>query len=178
MNMKVNGVTLREALKRWEMRREAAVRRFNSSFFAKPSDIAAKRSTNPDEVMREFQRCEQAIADLQEVQARYNLSTTVAFQHGGKSVTMSLTKAVKLIGGAGRAENMWRAQTATADDPFENQKMAYGDKNVEWQVRQLPLNDVVDRAANAATFAGALRGAIAIGNTREMDADVNPALFE
>jgi hypothetical protein len=176
--MNINGVTIREALKRWEMRREAAVRRFNSSFFAKPSDIAAKKATNPDEIMKEFERCEDAVATLQAVQARYNLETSVSFQFNGKNVRMSLTEAVKRVGGAGRAENMWRAQTVTPEDPFENQRYAYGDKNVEFQIRQMDLKMVVERAANASSFAGALRGAIASGNTREMDVDVNPALFE
>lgn len=176
--MKVNGNTLREAIHRWEMRREALIRQFNPSFFAKPSAIAAKNATQPETVAKDYIRCEEAIAKLQAIQAKYNVDTTVSFEVEGKQHRMSLSEAVKRIGGAGRLENLWRQASLQAEDQYETQRMMYSDKNMEWPVRTMAIKDIVDRATSASLFTGALRGAIAVGNTREMDFDINPELFK
>lgn len=180
----VNGVTLREALKRWEMRREAVAKQFDGSFFKRPAEVEKARKSGglvgPEAVATEFARCERAVATLQAAQARYNLDTTVSVAVGGETLRMSLAEAVKTVGGLGRIEAMWRKAANAVDDPYENQRIHYSetDRKIDWPERQLALHKVVERATEAANHTGAVRGAIAVGNTREMLMTLDPDLLK
>lgn len=176
--MKVNGVMLREAISLWEMRRDASAKRFPTAFYAKDAEVLSKKWESPSVFMDEFMVAEANIAKLQAVQARYNLDTTVSFMSGGETHKLSLCEAVKRQGGLNRAANMWKEQTKEIEDKYDSHRMAYGDKNGEYPARRMTHREVVDSTAKMVSLTAALRGAIAVGNTREMEFDIAPSLFE
>lgn len=176
--MKINGVMLREAITVWEMRRDASAKRFPNAFFAKDAEVLSGKWESPTVHMNNFMLAEGNIAKLQAVQARYNIETMVSFSNGGQTEKMSLCEAVKRQGGLNRAANMWREQTKQEEDKYESHRMAYADKAQEYPSRRVSLRESVDSAARMVTLAAALRGAVAVGNTREMEVDLSPSLFE
>lgn len=176
--MKINGVMLREAISVWEMRRDAAAKRFPKAFFAKDAEVLSGKWESPAVHMNDFMIAERNIATLQSIQSRYNLDTSVSFSFGGETQKMSLCEAVKRQGGLNRAANMWREQTKEEEDKYESHRMAYADKNQEYPTRRVNLRETVDSAARMVNLAAALRGAVAIGNTREVEVDLPQSLFE
>jgi hypothetical protein len=174
--MKVNGHQLREAIKRWEMKRETVLRGFDKSFFRKKSEETKK---SPIEIAAEFKKCEFIIAKLQAAQTRYNIETTVEFVEDSSLMKISLCEAVKRIGGYGRLESMWRKASLQEEDPNEDMKMRYSESTkIEWPVRVTSIETAVAEATQINLVCGSLRGAIAQGNTREMDfSDLMPEYF-
>ena len=171
--MKTNGYQIREAIKRWELRRETASTQFAESLFAFPEERESRET--PDDLMNVFLKAEQSIGQLQTAQTRYNLEVKVR----STSFDMTLCEAVKRIGGAGRAEKMWR--TATSDkgrDRYQSREMSRS-KDEIYAVRVLSVKETMKRAGDAAVFAGSLRAAIAEGNTRIIDIEgLDSKLFE
>lgn len=169
--MKITGYALREAIKLQELRRDTAARAFNGSLKAFPGET----KETPQAVVESFLWAETAIAKLQTAQARYNLS--VAFDIDGRIITLS--EAIKRIGGISRAEKMWR----TAAGPKPDRYNSYGndDEIDPSKVRAVPMitaAKAIEQASVVAKLAGSLRAAIATGNTKEVELDLDPALFE
>lgn len=174
--MKVNGYKLKEAIKRWENRKAPLLREFQSSFFRKPS----QKGRSPEDISKDILNVEEAIASLQEAQAKYNLNTTVSYFLFGEEKRLSLLSAVKLIGGIGRVEGLWKAESSKDEDPYDNQKLHYGQTNTqyEWPQRTMPLKDVIEKANQQNVYVTALRSGIAEANSKELDIDIKPELFQ
>lgn len=170
--MKTTGYGLREAIKQHELRRDTGARAFNGSLKA----FADDKKESPLQVVEGFLKAERAIAKLQTAQARYNLLVIV--EANGEKMTLS--EAIKTIGGVARAEKMWR--TATGPKPDRYHTYGNEDERDPTKVVAKPtvtVNEAVKQATLAGKKAGALRAAIATANAKEVEIeDLDGSLFE
>lgn len=170
--MKTTGWALKEAIKEHELRRDTAARSFNGTLKA----FADDKKQSPQEVVEEFLARERSIASLQVAQAEYNLKVRV--KHDGREIT--LCEAVKLIGGLGRAEKMYRSATGAKPDRYSS----YADTDVrdpkqERAKETISPKEAAVLASAQARVAGRLRAAIATGNGTEVEIEsLSPSLFE
>jgi len=171
--MKVTGIQLREAIKRWALRRDTASTHFAESLWQFKED--ENRLSSPQELADQYQAAERAIATLQTAQARYNLAAAVDLR--GESLT--LCDLVKRLGGAGRIEKMWRSATrAKGHDRYSGPERSRS-KDAIQATRMVSIQDALGFATQSARYAGDLRNAIALANTNQIEIeDLDPALFE
>lgn len=158
--MNVTGFMLRQAIKRWELRRDTAAGMFDDSLMKFEGDD----KLTPDEVARNFEEAETAIGQLQTAQARYNLAVT------GKvnGVEMTLCEMIKRVGGAGRKEKMWRVATGVKKDRYAlRDEMTRKTDEVRAQ-RTISVKDIISRANAAGSLKTAFVSAIAKGNITEL----------
>lgn len=160
--MKVTGFLLREAIRRWELRRDTAANQFEDSLKRFPDDD----KPTPEAVVAAFSTAETNIASLQAAQARYNLRINLDVL----GAEMTLCEAVKRLGGAGRLDKMWRTAAGGKKDRY-----GYRDDNPRKtdEIRATPTVTVkaaMEYANKASAWAGALRAAIAKGNGTEVSA--------
>lgn len=168
--MKVNGGMFRDALRRWALRLEAAHKQFDGSLHVFPGREETK--AKPQELVAEMNRAEDAIARLQVGQARYNLQVTVK----AGSEVMTLTEAVKRVGGAGRVEALWRKASMEDANPYRSRSRSADEVS---SVRTVPIKEAVELAVKATGYAESLRAAINRGNQTEVDLeDLNSEDFE
>ncbi len=174
--MKVNGYQLKEAIKRWEARKEPLLREFRNSFFRK----ASQTGRMPSEIEKDILKTENSICALQEAQAKYNLQITVSYFLFGEEQRMTLMSAVKMIGGVGRMEGLWKAESSKEEDPYDSQRLHYGATNAqyEWPKRTMLIKDIVETAANKNAQLTALRAGIAEANSKELNLDIDSSLFQ
>jgi hypothetical protein len=97
--------------------------------------------------------------------------TTPAIWIGDRSV--SLCEAVKLAGGAGRVEKLWRT---AAQDSGKSGRGLFGrdmarSKENEYARRQVPLQQALAESTKASEWSATIRAAIAVGNAAEVDAE-------
>jgi len=167
--MKTTGYGLREAIKQHELRRDTGARAFNGSLKAFSDD----EKESPLQVVQGFLKAERAIAKLQTAQARYNLLVIV--EANGEKMTLS--EAIKTIGGVARAEKMWRTATGPKPDRYNNEDERDPTKVVAKPT--VTVNEAVKQATLAGKRAGALRAAIATANAKEVEIeDLDGSLFE
>jgi hypothetical protein len=164
MKVKITGYALREAIKRWQLRRDTASNLFDASI----RKFEDETKESPVEVMKQLSQAEQAIAALQEVQSRYNLEVPV--------MGMSLCKAIKLVGGAGRMEKMWRNVAAPIKDRY-GRDSDVRDKTQEVAKPTVSSREAAVLASDAARWAGSLRSGISVANAIEIDLEVNGDLL-
>lgn len=164
MEAAVTGIRLREALKRWRIKRDVADKQFTDSLWAFEEDQKA----TPQEVAKNFTEADMMIAKLQDVQAEYNRRVMVKVE----GAEISLSAAIRLVGGAGRLESMWR-RAAT-----ETGLGRYSDRELSRPADEIRAKRVVSQANatifsdNAARYAAALRTAIATGNATRLSMEV------
>ena len=169
--MKVTGYQIREAIKRHELARDTAVQMFKKSQHV----FEDEEKVHPRDVMKQFKASEEAVVDLQEAQQKYNLTVTVDVQ-GSK---MTLCSAVKRLGGAGRAEKLWRDSVVEKEDRYAMRENLERNKDVVRAKKVLTFDEAIDSANKAAGFAGALRAAVAMGNSKEMEVEgLDSSLFK
>jgi len=161
--MKVNGYQLREGIKRWLLQRDAASSAFKDSLFS----FNDEDKSTPDKVMLEFDKADHNLARLEEIQQCYN--RIVLCNVMSKQITLALC--VKLVGGAGRREKMWREAAVGKKDRFSYREEASRerDSSKEYAKRVLSVKDCSDASQAAAKYASALRNAIARGNATEVE---------
>lgn len=167
--MKISGYKLQHALRELTHARDIAAGQFDDALKAFPGD----EKPTPEKVMTAFLDAEAKIARLQTVQGDYNLRVKVDVL--GKR--MSLSEAVKLVGGAGRAEKMWRSAAAPKKDRYGYDR----DERTEGTIiakRTISTEAATQKAKEAARWASALREAIQVGNATEVEFEVDEALFE
>lgn len=170
--MKVTGYLLREKVREWELRRNMANEQFPASLKKFPGET--KRT--PAEVVGDFEKAEKAIAYLQAAQARYNLGVQVNVL----GEVMTLCEAVKRIGGAGRAEALWRSAAGGKKDRYSSYR---NDDEVRKAdevraVATITQEDAAKQATRAAKYAGAMRAAIATGNATVVEMELDTAIIE
>lgn len=157
----INGYQIREALKRWRIRHEVSDKQFSESLFV----FKSEDKLPPDKVIEDFKKADEAIALLETIQQGYNrqISMTVL----GRAMTLDL--AVKLVGGAGRVEKMWRtAATSTGRDRYSSREMSRR-ADEEYAQRVVPQDQASLKADEAARYASALRAAIAEANSKTIE---------
>jgi len=109
------------------------------------------------------------------LQQKYNLSVVVEVCNE----TMSLALAVKLVGGASRKEKMWADAAGEGNDRFSF-LTARGSRKTdeEYAEKQVEQSYALKQAEEAGSWAAALKKAIAIGNAKEIELDIeNPDLL-
>jgi len=164
--MKITGYKLKETIKRAEMVRDTVASHFNGSLHKFEGD----EKDGPQDVVQKFRKADLALAKVQTIQAQYNLAVEVEVL-GEK---MTLMEAVKRVGGAGRVEKMWRSASGEKRDRY-----SYRDDDItrdKDQIRAQPTinkSQALELAQEAAKLAGALRAAIADGNSVAVELDVS-----
>ena len=168
--MKVTGYMIREALRRWSLKREAASGQFEDSLKV----FEDEKKATPLEVMTDFRAADLSIALLQVVQDRYNLAVYVEVNAGAEeTVRITLASAVKLVGGVGRAEKMWRSAAKPKGDGYSYGRNADVRKSDEIRARNvMDVKDLLSESEKMARYAASLRQAIALGNGQEVDSSV------
>lgn len=170
--MKISGYALREALRRWQLRRDTALSQFDGSL----RKFQDEDKDPPVQIMERLTRAESVIAVLQEQQTRYNLTVKVSPQG---LEPMTLLRAVKLIGGIGRQEKLWRNVAApTKSSRVFGERQDVRDKDQEVARATITVKDASDRAAQIARISGSLRAAIATANASEVELEIGSDLLE
>lgn len=173
--MKVTGYKLREALRRWQLRRETASAQFPETLKAFPGE----QKPAPVLVASQVVDAEERIASLQTAQTIYN--TRVRIDAPGWPSATTLLEAIKLVGALGRVEKMWRSGIAKRDkyqfyrhdDP--NRRKA--DEVVA--ERTISPDEIAKQTAIIGSRLAALREAIAVGNATAIDIEnLDASLFE
>lgn len=167
MQMKVTGYKFQHALRELAHTRDIAAGQFDDCLKVFPGES----KLHPTTVMIRFQAAEAQIAKLQTAQADYNLQVQVRVL----DQTMPLSEAVKLVGGAGRAEKMWRDVAAPKKDRYGSDTR---DTTSIVAQRTISTEEAAAEAKKAARWASALREAIQVGNATELEFQLDVALFE
>jgi len=167
--MKITGYKLQHTLRELAHRRDTAAARFPKSLWR----FEDEDKPSPEEVMAAYREAEESIAKLQTAQGKYNLAITVNVM--GEEMTLS--EAIKRVGGAGRMEKMWRGFAAPKKDRYGYDDPSTRDSGVERAQRQVSEDDAAGYAQKAARFASSLREAIQVANATEVEIELDPALF-
>jgi hypothetical protein len=161
--MKITGNQIREALRRAVFRRQILDQQFSTTLYA----FKGEDKSTPDEIAKGFQQADEQVAMLQAIQQYFNQRTNVEVQ--GNKIPLAL--AIKLIGGAGRVEKMWREAAGGG----KKERFNYSDDTkvrTKDQIRaeaQVTPIEALKRADKAARWASALREAIANGNAQSLE---------
>lgn len=158
--MQVNGVQIKEAMSQWRLEKDTAAKQFNQSLFA----FDGEEKVPVGELGERFHKADRNLALLEELQQLYNLNTTVRVG----SETMTLSLAVKLVGGAGRLEKMWRS--AATDDGLDrySSRQTSRNRDEEFATRQISVDDCWSKSRQSTKHASQLRAAISTGNVENI----------
>lgn len=164
----VNGYQIREALKRWNNARNLANQQFSSSVYVFAND----EKLSLTEVARQYQEADENYARLQELQQWYNSRVTCEYRDmNGQRRNSTLALAVKLVGGAGRLEKIWRESCTEKTDRYSYRGDLQRDKNTEYAQRSISVRDAMAQSEIASRYAMTLRQAIARANTTNVGLD-------
>jgi len=170
---KTTGYKIQHALRELAHRREIAENQFRTNLATFPDEAKQK----PVDLDMRLLRIERVVAGLQVLQARYNLAVSCDVPGFGEKLT--LHDCVKLVGAYGRAEKRWRS-AAKEDEPsrgyYAHEKTR--DRDAVVSSRTVPTETAVEMATTYGRRASALREAIQIGNTTELEFEGVSDLFE
>lgn len=173
--MKITGYRIREAIKRWQLRRDTASAQFEDSIHA----FEGEAKPSPLELMRTVARADSAIVQLQVAQNRFNLAVIVSVDGIGEQLT--LLEAIKAVGGVTRLEKAWRGQSVPKRDRhlFRSEPATLRDNSKIVAKRTISPEDTAKQAAIWGATRMAYIEAIGTGNACEVDIkDLSPALLE
>jgi hypothetical protein len=168
--MLVTGYALREAIKQWELRKDAANRVFEDSLKVFPGED----KPHPSKLIEQYLAAEVAIAQLQTAQAQYNLLVSFDFEER----TMTLCEAVKSLGGYGRVEKLWRTASGGKKERYGSSSDDERDPEKIYAVQVVKPMQGVEQSTIAAKRASALRAGIATGNATTVVITLNPELLK
>ena len=166
--MELNGYKIRNAIQEQTQRRSVLAAQFRESL--KKFDDEEKE--HPANLMEVYMACENAITALQVIQTQYNWTVKVKI-HGKET---KLLTAIKLIGGYGRIEKMWRT-AAPKYDRYSDYGEGSRSKDTIYAKDQMSPAQILEASKAASKECAAIREAIAIGNSTPMEFDVDPSLF-
>lgn len=161
--MKITGYKLREKLKMLELKRESLTAQFDGLLFAFPEEMDKKK--RPQVVAEELREVEANIATLQAAQAEYNLKVSVTV--AGQSLPLAL--AVKLVGGAQRTITLWTQAQRQISQGADRVRVRRKDDEVVHAEPRLTVDEILQQLEAHERFAAQLRGAIAHGNSQDVD---------
>jgi hypothetical protein len=166
--MIVTGYKLRELLRNQRTLRDVHANRFNETLWQFDN-----KSERPQAAAESFRAADHAVAMLEEAQQYYNLQ--VRIKVAGETLTLS--RAIKLIGGAGRLEKMWRsAAKDTGRDRYSYREMTRKADDIVAQ-RMISIEESIKLATIAAQYASELRAAIAEANTTKVNIEISSDLI-
>lgn len=171
--MKVTGYKLREALRNLELRREAVARDFQESLVVFPEEEGKRKG--PEELADSLVRLERDIARLQAAQTEYNTKVKVSVL----GEAMTLAQAVKTVGGATRAIQLWKGASDVLDalrGQSSYSRVQRKDEVVTVAKAMVTREQIVEKTIKAEKFAAALKGAIAEGNGALADIELDVTL--
>jgi hypothetical protein len=154
--MEVTGYQLREAVKQWELKKELCTKEFTSSLRVFEGEVKRK----PEEIAKEVEQAELAIAHLQRCQALYNM--VVKFDFNDQKIT--LCEAVKLAGGIARQEKLWRTALGESPSPFYDNLARLRDKNQVAATSTISEQQVAVYIKAASKQAATLKAGISAAN--------------
>lgn len=161
--MKICGYQIREGIKRWLLLRDTVARQFDGTLFV----FEDEGKETPEATMAAYTVADMNLARVEELQQRYNQLVTV--QLNDQTVTLAFL--VKLVGGAGRREKMWREAAVGKKDRY-----SYREDNVRerdttkiYAKRAISVELCAERARSAAKFASDVRSLIARSNAIDVD---------
>jgi hypothetical protein len=170
--MRVTGYMLMDRIEELQEQARTLENQFKTALFRFPNESEEK--PDPRVLMADYQTCQEQLSRLQEAQAEYNLRVQVT----AGAETMSLQRAVKLIGSAAHIKNQWK--TAAQDEevnryfgPTPRQR----DKDAEYAVRVVSVEECLRLTETASRLAKALKQAIRSGNATEMELDIAESAF-
>jgi len=99
--MQVTGYKLQHAIREANDLKNLTASQWDDSLHA----FADDKKMSPEDVMEKYLKHERRMVALQVAQAKYNLAVNVRVL----DKEMTLCEAIKLVGGAGRTEKMWKA---------------------------------------------------------------------
>ena len=168
--MLVTGYALREAIKQWELRKDAANRVFEDSLKVFPGED----KPHPSKLIEQYLAAEVAIAQLQTAQSQYNLMNTFDFE--GRKIT--LCEAVKSLGGYSRVEKLWRTAAGGGKKDRYGHNDDERDPEKIYSVQVVKPAMGVEQSSMAARRSSALRAGIATSNAVMAALDLNPELLK
>ncbi len=145
--MKINGYTLRTAIRNRETERDGAIALLSQS-------LRGQGGFSTEELMVKIETCEKNIASLQAFQSRYNLEVVVAV--GVEKISMA--EAVKRIGGIERVSAHWRSLMSQSS--IETASVMQG---------KFDSALAIEKAKKSATEASTLRGRMSAANSVEIE---------
>lgn len=169
--MKITGYQILDRIEQLKEQVQTLEAQFKSGLFVFEAERGTK--SDPRDLMRDFEDCERKVAALQEAQAAYNLQ--VQLNVGGE--TVSLHRAVKLLGSLNRVKSQWKIATQDEHNPYAYIGQKARDKENEYAERIVPLAEALQLSETAGKQATALKQAIRAGNATEIDLDIDEALF-
>lgn len=171
--MKVTGYAIREALRRWQLRRDTAESQFTGTLLR----FEDEKKPSPEEIVKLTLEAEIAIARLQLLQTRYNLAVTVTVDGIGSHLT--LLECIKRFGGLGRVEKLWKVASTEKSDRYGYSDRSVRDKDQIIAQRAVTYEEAARHTIEAGRTVGKLREAVAVGNAREVEfEDFDGTLFE
>ena len=182
--MNITGHRIIQRLKELKAERSMLNDRYPGTLFQFPSDLEQEDALMPEAIIGKLVLIEGKIAWLQHAQARYGQKVEVIFE--GHNCTLAL--AVKLLGGMDRAEKLWRQAAKVSDGErgkrrtlFSDYDRKKSDPDEERLVRVVSLESAMKQAQAMSRRCSAMRGAIAVANSRETtcaEIGLDPELLE
>lgn len=169
--MRVTGYQMLDRIEELKEQVQTAESQFKNSLFRFEEETGKK--PEPRDLMATFEAGERKIAVLQEAQAAYNLRVTVTVQ--GESMT--LHRAVKLIGSVNRVKNQWKTAAQPGQNPYGYGLATQRDKDNEYAERVVPVEECLRLSEAASQYAAALKRAIRAGNATEIELEIDASVF-
>lgn len=145
--MLLNGFRIQRAIREWTVKRDTL------SALIESAVASAAPAEQFSVLMGKYDQAELAIAQLQVAQARYNLDVGVKLDSSNQEI--SLSEAVKRIGGLSRSEKLWKSIATNTE-----------------------AADALKLVAAKSRIASEFRSAISVGNGKEFEIEVDPGLFD
>lgn len=161
--IKVTGHRLKESIKFHQLHLNAAKEQFTPSLHAFADEVKSAPESIDDKIFG----AERAIARLQTAQSWYNLQVFCCIQESHETITLS--EAIKVIGGAGRREARWRSASTPEVDRYRSHMAPTRDANQTVAQRTVSYEYALEKSVLCAKFASQLRVAIAQANMQELE---------
>lgn len=159
--MQVTGYTLQSKIRTLK----TEVDSYATQFANGTAKFADEEKLGVKEAYQQFDKAERKLARLQTAQTIYNLRVKVNVL----GERMTLCEAIKRVGGAGRAEAMWKGLVAPKKDRYSRDDSVVRDKDKEYASKTYTLPEAQAQARNAASYASALRAAIQEANATSIE---------
>lgn len=182
--MIVDGYKIRERIKELTVLKDGAAHLFHNSLYRFKNDDPADKE--PIVAMDHFLSADFKLARLEELQQMYNANVKVKFlDYDSETFSCTLALAVKLVGGAGRCEKMWRSEVTEKKGRYSyNDENRQRSLNEEYAQKTVTASECLSRASSAAKRAASIRAAIATGNSTKITlgegvfTEFGPELFD
>lgn len=154
--MKINGYSLQLKIK--DLKNE--VESYSIQFANGGTKFSDEEKLGVKEAYDAFAKAEKELARLQTAQTIYNLQVKVVVLNE----RMTLCEAIKRVGGAGRAEAMWKGLVAPKKDRYMRDETAVREEGKTYAPKTYTVAEAQAQLRASATYASALRAAIQEAN--------------